>query len=219
MQCKVVADAAVLSITDIRRMEIAMFPEFRDVDHFTCSTRHGRYVYYAPSVFFRLGLVTEELVAALRDDPSKKTLSVGVGRAYLERFLVAHCGVRPDQIVLADLPGWDPPPGFQGLRFDMYMRWPDFGKQFDWIIFPHSVLLGSPTEIQFGYEQAKRLALSMLIRDALRFLADEGSIRMCGMVLPNELVRDAVTMLALGRISLEYSTHADQLAVFRRSIG
>ncbi|MEK6868711.1 MAG: class I SAM-dependent methyltransferase [Nanoarchaeota archaeon] len=137
------------------------------------------WTFFAPSRYFRPAepLMSEEIVNDLRDN-GKMLLDVGCGPAHLEQLIVARLGIKPEQITLADISEKYVPQGFEFFQFDMFKDWPDFGKSFDYIIFPAAPLLGLN-----GLEQFQK-DLYHTITMALRALNAGGQVRlMCG-VLP-----------------------------------
>jgi len=121
----------------IRYLEGYEFQEFAEEDVYIPT--QNKYAYFAPSWHFRHELLTQELVNDIRKN-KRQVLSVGSGAGYLERFLVKILGVKMEQITLSDK-HQVMPEGFERFTFDMYGKWPDFGKQFDYVLFPESALL------------------------------------------------------------------------------
>lgn len=162
----------------VRALERQEFPEFASEDIYD-PLEHNNF-YFAPSWHFRSGLLTQELVDSIKDDDSQ-ILSVGSGAGYLERFLVNRLGVKRGQITLSDrYPVM--PEGFEKFIFDMYGEWPDFGKEFDCIIFPESVLLN----VRFERDPQRQEGLYHIIENSLATMKAAGQIRINGHCQPEE---------------------------------
>lgn len=156
----------------IRDLEKQEFPEFAKEDIHAPPQNNN--FYFAPSWHFRSGLLTQELVDEIKDK-DRQILSVGSGEAYLERFLVKRLGVKREQITLSDKYPVIPE-GFEKFVFDMYREWPNFGKEFDYVIFPESVLLNA----RFEHNTQKQTGLYHIVESSLATMKPIGQIRING---------------------------------------
>ncbi|MDO8655640.1 MAG: hypothetical protein Q7K45_00240, partial [Nanoarchaeota archaeon] len=157
----------------------------------------GVYFIFAPSHHFRpqKPLMTEEIVTDLKET-KKRILSVGYGPAYLERLLVSRLGVKPEQITLADISDEYALDGFEFYQFDMHQDWPNFGKRFDYVLFPESPLInfnfsGDMDHLSTTLRQRDREnGLYRLLVRSLNVLNSPGQARLtCGI---RDIVRDPV---------------------------
>lgn len=156
----------------VRDLERQEFPEFANDDIYAPPENNN--FYFAPSRHFRSGLLTQELVEDIRDN-NRQILSVGTGAGYLERFLTKRLGVKRGQITLSDkYPIM--PEGFERVTFDMYRKWPDFGKEFDYVIFPESVLLN----VRFKHNPQRQAGLYHIVENSLATMKPVGQIRING---------------------------------------
>jgi hypothetical protein len=160
----------------VRQWEKERFPEFREDKLF--APPGNCYFYFGPSWHIASGLLNRQTLNGMKSDESQ-ILSVGSGKAYLERFLVEGCGIDRQRITLCDI---EPamPEGFSSFIFDMYKSWPPLGKSFDYILFPESVMpfaRHAPVHI-YGYPDEMVMEMSRLIRSAVTVLKPEGEIRM-----------------------------------------
>jgi len=96
------------------------------------------YMYFDPEWCFEKGLVDEKMVSALERGAS--LLSVGTGRADLERVLWKGYKIPKDKISIADikLHTRAKRAPFSKFQFDMKGEWPDSLGKFDFIVFPES---------------------------------------------------------------------------------
>jgi len=124
-------------------------------------------------------------------------LSVGCGPAHLERLLVARLGIRPEQIVLADISDKSVPSGFKFYQFDMHQDWPKLDGTFDYVIFPESPLINlnfsadiDESSRQIRQPDRERGLYNLLVR-SLRVLNSPGQIRLTS-GLTQDFVRDPV---------------------------
>lgn len=156
----------------IRELEKREFPEFAQDDIY--GPPQNSNFYFAPSWHVRSGLLTPELVDDIKNN-NRQMLSVGSGAGYLERFLATKLGVKREQITLSDK---NPvmPEDFERFVFDMYGKWPDFGKEFDYVIFPESVLLN----VRFEHDPQKQIGLYHIIENSLATMKPVGQIRING---------------------------------------
>ncbi len=156
----------------IRKLETQEFPEF--IERNIYASPHTNYFYFAPSWHFESGLLTEEILEDIRMN-GRQILSVGSGAAYLERFLSKKLGVKREQITLSDSSS-NMPEGFEKFTFDMYGEWPNFRKNFDYMLFPESVLLNC----RFDGLQPRQEGLYHLIKNSLARMKPVGQIRING---------------------------------------
>lgn len=106
--------------------------------------------YYPPSWHARNGLLDRAMLVKMQAGGS--LLSIGTGPAWLEKFLV-RMGASAKNIVIADISDKDMPAEFQGHAFNAIDdEWPDFGTQFDFVIFPESfsIINGSYEDVSGG---------------------------------------------------------------------
>ena len=155
----------------VRELEKEEFPEFKENDIY-CPPNNS-YMYFSPRWHLRSELWTKEIAEDLKNN--KMILSVGSGQAYLERFLVKYLGVKSEQIVLSDK-DLVMPNGFKQYRFDMYEQWPNFTCEFNYVIFPESVLLNC----RFTDNINKQKGLYHLLEEALKATRANGQIRISG---------------------------------------
>lgn len=122
----------------VRRIEVEIFPELAE-DEYAVPIKNplSQYFEFTPSHHFRSQLITETILDNLKKS-DKTLLSVGCGSAYLERLL-AIMGVDKRKITLGDKYPENTPPGFEFYPFDMHDKWPNFGRIFDYVIFPESL--------------------------------------------------------------------------------
>ncbi len=171
----------------VRAHEKRAFPEFRERN--CIAEGDCDYLYFAPSWHFGKSLLTEETVQDIKQN-KKQLLSVGSGRAYLERTLVGAFGIDRKQITLSDL---NPimPRGFRSFTFDMRGAWPDFGNRFDFVIFPESLLAIINTNSAEEHERLKAL-----IEKTFRVVKPGGEIRMSGHNIPEQHIEQLEAWLA-----------------------
>lgn len=118
-----------------------VIPESIDADGFSpnhMTDSETRYFYFSPLTYFRNELVDEQMINDLKTD--KRMLSVGAGRADLERVLEEGYGIPANHITIADirLHSKARQTSFPMHEFDMKKEWPKFDAKFDYIIFPES---------------------------------------------------------------------------------
>lgn len=99
----------------------------------------GRNYFYFPGIlYFERGTITTDMVQRLREGASM--LSVGSGDGHLERLLSEGFEIPKKNIVVSDIE-LDPflSSDFESYTFDMTGDWPDFGRKFDYVLFPESL--------------------------------------------------------------------------------
>jgi len=197
----------------IIELEEKLFPELNKLDPHRMSNfglEGSNYLFYRPNHFFEVNkpLLTEDIVNDLREN-DRQILSVGCGPAYLERLLVEGLGVKPEQVVLSDISENHIPSGFEFYQFDMIKEWPDFGKEFDYIIFPESVLITTEdidcqginlysdywscsSDAEFSAIKHFINNLSHIVANSLKVLKSPGQIRIGGHCYPKWAVSDDV---------------------------
>jgi hypothetical protein len=159
-------------VETVKELEKYDFPEF-DITGIYAPPNKSHF-YFSPSWHFRSGLMTKEIVEDIKDN-GKLMLSIGSGSGALERFLVNQLGIGRNQITLSDK---SPvmPEEFDSYIFDMFKEWPNFGKKFDYVIFPESVLLN----VRYEYSPARQAGLYHIIEKSLATMKSFGQIRMNG---------------------------------------
>lgn len=118
----------------IRRMELEEFPEFSDCEIISPGETEK---YFSPSHHVSWGLVDEEVIKNLTED-RKTALTLGCGRAYLERLLVRRFGVLPSQFELVDRYAQNIPADYKSYSFDITEQWPSLGRTYDYVFIPES---------------------------------------------------------------------------------
>ncbi|MCX6733751.1 MAG: hypothetical protein NTX63_02970 [Candidatus Peregrinibacteria bacterium] len=111
-----------------------------------------KYFYFPAGWHGKCGLVTAPMIANLQSGAS--LLSVGSGPAHLERVL--HRGLGVQNITLSDI-YLHPRALKSGLpchQFDMTKPWPQFERNFDYIIFPESFGLNYKSQADTITEEA-----------------------------------------------------------------
>ncbi len=161
----------------IRKLEIEAFPELAEDDFSMNHIDDGKNVFFTPNAHFspKHPLLTEEIITDLREN-NKNLLSVGSGPAYLELLLVKKLGINLEQLTLTDISNEYLPSGFESHLFDMYEEWPSFGKLFDYVIFPESVLINT----RFKTSSERRQGLYHIISNSLDVMKEQGEIRING---------------------------------------
>ena len=153
----------------IQELEREEYPEFKDGKPFYIG--EDDYAHHAPSWHFYTRLLTEGIVNDIREN-KRKVLSVGAGKAHLERLLANRLRISIEQLVLTDrVPIM--PEGFEQLLFDMYEEWPEIKDSFDYVVFPESVIPN-----RFKTDEEKRTGLYHILENSLRVLKPNGQIRM-----------------------------------------
>ncbi len=181
----------------IRAQERNDFPEFKY--HPVYEPEDKSWVYFSPFWHFNSELLTEPLVEDIRTH-QRHVLTVGSGPAHLERFLIKHLGISPEQITLSDKETILPSHPQQYL-FDMYQPWPAFPQPFDYILFPESALLDIRKDKQ-GIPHHE--SLETLLRHALSALHLQGQIRMTGIApCPLEIVQSVQKQMQVDYPALE----------------
>lgn len=155
---------------ELRKQEIEDFPEFTEENMYM--PQHNSWVYFAPSWHLEHKLITKKFIDDVKKN-GKYVLSVGSGPAYLERFLVNRLGICKHQITLSDK---EPimPENFDQFIFDMYEKWPEFGKKFDYVIFPESISI----HYKICLDSQRQDKLYHLIQSSLDAMKMKGQIRM-----------------------------------------
>jgi hypothetical protein len=152
-----------------RRYEQEMFPEMR---HPKKNLMKGafmqfeQYVFFLPSYHAESGLITIEMIQALRK--GGRLLDVGTGPGYLPQILAEKFGIEKENITLTDFDCPYSPDGFKKYNFDMLEAWPDFQTGFDYILFPRSIFLP---------ERLKDLSLASILAEALSRINQGGEVR------------------------------------------
>lgn len=145
------------------------------------------YIMFTPSYHVWRGLLAEEIVDDIREN-SKSVLSVGSGTALIEKLLVNEFGIGQEQIVLSDKnEELLEPEGLEYHIFDMLGSWPDFGRDFDYIMFPQSfgvvirgVVHNSQLSIRGNREEHYKLVMNLstrIVGNALKHTKCGGQIR------------------------------------------
>jgi len=191
----------------IRELEKLKFGEF--INEQIYGPQFTNNFYFAPSWHIGCGLLTEDLIKDIRDN-GRQILSVGSGAAYLERFLVDTMDVKREQITLSDLIPIMPE-SFHRFVFDMYRTWPNFRKEFDYVIFPESVLLNC----RFDNDSEKQKGLYHLIESSLAALKPLGQIRINGHCQIEENVEMVAALLATDHPDSRL-TYSSQLIVVEK---
>ncbi len=160
--------------TNVRNWEMEKFPEFRESKLY--APPKSSYFYFGPSWHLTAGLLDRFTLDAMKRKDSN-ILSVGSGKAFLERFMVSGWGIDRKRITLCDI---EPvmPKGFSSFLFDMYKDWPSFGKRFGYVIFPESVMPFARHPPHRTHDRPLVAELEHLIRNAVAVLEPEGEIRM-----------------------------------------
>jgi hypothetical protein len=167
--------------------------EFGDIfDRYElCREDDGKHFFFAPSSHCTMytPLFTPKMLADLQENAASM-LSVGAGPAYLEELLVRRMGVNKSQITLADISGEYIPSGYVFYQFDMHQEWPEFDKEFNYVILPESSLINVNFDDRTIFDgddikQPNREVgfYNLLIR-GLQVLAPKGEVRVSGGVSP-----------------------------------
>lgn len=191
----------------IRHLERQILPEFFSEDFFCPPNQY--YVYFAPSWHFRSGLLSKALVDDIRDN-NRQILSVGSGKAYLERFLVEKLGIKNGQITLSDNQEVMPD-DFRQFIFDMHSTWPSFGINFDYVLFPESNLLNA----RYNGNPQRQAGLYHLISNSLNTMNPTGQIRINGCFQTEENVRAVEVRLKRRREDLKLEYNQNLLVIGR----
>ncbi len=168
--------------------------------------------FYPPNHHFKgvQALLNEEIVADLKE--GKRMMSVGCGPALTERLLTAKLGIKPEQIVLADISDRYIPAGFEFHQFDMHRTWPQVGGPFSYIIFPESPLFynhfaSDPKAPWEDRQQNLSDALYTLMVRTLEFLDTPGQIRITSGISKDEVREPVKTLIEaeFQRVQMGYS--------------
>jgi len=138
---------------------------------------NNRYHSFSPADHVDGGLVTPDILRRLKQGAC--VLSVGCGHAHLERLLIKLTGLSKDSIVLSDLllePSLTRR-GFSTAQFDMTRQWPDFGRDFDYILFLGSFGMALPEKnqgngLQIAAHIIKQAALHLQRGGEIRIIED-----------------------------------------------
>ena len=184
----------------VRELEMLEFPEF-GTGHYVKSPEVLYHNNYSPSYHIRNGLLNRPIITDIKSN-DRLVLSVGSGKAYLERFLVSRMDIRREQIVLSDRDSYMPE-GFRQFVFDMYGDWPDFGQKFDYVIFPQSL---SIPDAPFPEKTDK---LCHIVRCSLKTLKPRGQVRIDGHFLSDLVLTYVKGLLEYeSKLRLTYSKDA-----------
>lgn len=171
-------------LEEIREREKKDFPELAADNDWIVGPD---YYFFYPSSFFKEGLITEQDIGTLKK-PEGKILSVGSGRAYLERMLV-KLGVPVENVSLADVSRQNLPSGFRTHIFDMHGEWPQLEEgPFDLIIIPQAFYVStfSPssqekTIAKLGWRPSFHMFIACMLNEvilkALQHLKPGGELR------------------------------------------
>jgi hypothetical protein len=176
----------------VKELERNCYPDlFGPLGSFTGMSEYNGKLYAVsrPSDLYYPGLplLTPHVVTRLQHGGT--LLSVGSGHAYGEQMLVTDFGIPRENIDLADITSEAFPPHFKTFEFDMYKRWPNLGRKYDFIIFRNSTLLISDNSPRL---QEKRLAV--LIDRAMSKVSNVGEVRLNVFIL-TESIRSALEIL------------------------
>ncbi|MDF2378800.1 MAG: hypothetical protein P1V18_01065 [Candidatus Gracilibacteria bacterium] len=99
------------------------------------------YFAFSAKHYLETGFLDAEDIQHLRV-PGTQMLSVGSGPAHFERFLHRAYGVPYQNMTLSDIHQHSRTKNFPSpfVCFDMTKDWPDFEQQFDYILFPESLV-------------------------------------------------------------------------------
>jgi len=184
-----------------------LFPDV-DIGWETAGTDfEGKWEFYLPSFHFKkeYNLMNEQIVDDLRTHPEKRILDACCGPAYLERLL-AHIGVRQEQIALADISSRHIPSGFAFYQFDIFKPWPSSLGHYDYVLFPAYPIGGD------GRTNEKKLYCAM--REAVDVLLPKGQIRLtCALA---DFIRNNVKARILNEVRNVKITNAAPLTVLQK---
>ncbi len=158
-----------------------------------------QYSSFTAKWYLKQGILDSSMVTGLRK--GKKMLSVGVGPGILEKTLLA-LSVPPENIDVTDItlrPEIQKSP-FRKFEFDLTEEWPNFGRKYDYVLFPESLciekLLRVSEEENEDYlkylrENKKDISLRTfraelvleIIKNAAKNLNPDGQIRIAGLFL------------------------------------
>lgn len=164
----------------IETLEKEMFPEFAGLCCNSFTSNGSTYNCFAPSHFFRQGLLTNQDVERLKEK-ERNILSIGSGPAHLERMLV-KLGIPIENISLSDVTETNLPPGFRTHIFDMHSEiWPQLEEgPFDLIIIPEAFSVSLPSLPFDQYMRNSSIIARMLsdvIHKAVQNLKPNGELR------------------------------------------
>ncbi len=166
----------------VRGIEREMFPEFRDEDYGYGSRDSECNFYFAPNHHFFKGLINREVLDSLQQGAS--LISFGAGVAHLEQLLVEALGVNADQVTLTNKnTTLNTPESLKCHQFDMHGAWPDFGRKFNFAIFPESFTsLLAFKRIHGNYYTESPLtdAVVRLLSRCFEILEEDGEVRVDG---------------------------------------
>jgi hypothetical protein len=207
-----------LTIKSIKNSEQKIFPELEFIGDDIKPMRRRRddfpWVFFAPHFYAEQpAVLTKKFVRKLQNNGNM--LSVGCGPAYLEQFLVKAYDVPAKNITLCDKFGTDVidiPKNFEFIQFDMYNQWPEFNKQFDYIIFPESIFFGSAAdEVSKCNYDMKVSMFSHLLEESLVRLKPDGEMIMKGMIPSRKVVDSVIMEMSTSDVTLEYQYGAGSL--------
>lgn len=170
-------------VSRVKKMETTQFPEFAEDFNIWSEGTAIPYIYFSPSYHFNQGLVNEDMLDKLQN--GENMLSIGCGKAHLERLLVEGFSIDKSQIVLADNNAQDIPREFRFHQFDMHEYWwPEFDKKFTYVLFPECLgcTLGSfdSTINRDGTSEMIEAILNLIYRCFNEALEEYGEIRIDG---------------------------------------
>lgn len=158
-----------------------------------------RYASFTAKWYLKQGILDSNVVTGLRK--GKKMLSVGVGPGILEKTLLA-LSVPPENIDVTDItlhPEIQKAP-FRKFEFDLTEEWPNFGRKYDYILFPESLCFEklyrvseeeNEEYLKYLRENKKDTSLRTfraelvleIIKNAAKNLNPDGQIRIAGLFL------------------------------------